>query len=134
MSDLLLDTDAVSILFKPGHALYAKCFSSTSGHHLLISFMTQAELMLWPRRNNWGAARVELLMSHVRLFTTLYPDADACAHWADVVSESNAAGRAIGTADAWIAACARQWGLPLVTANFRDFEHLRGIILAPLRP
>jgi predicted nucleic acid-binding protein len=133
MSDLLVDTDAVSILFKPGHALYAKCFSSTSGH-LLISFMTQAELMLWPRRNNWGAPRVELLMSHVRLFTTLYPDVDACAHWADVVSESNAAGRPIGTADAWIAACARQWGLPLVTANFRDFEHLRGIILAPLRP
>ena len=60
MSDLLLDTDAVSILFKPGHALYGRCFSSTSGHHLLISFMTQAELMLWPRRNNWGAARVEL--------------------------------------------------------------------------
>ena len=65
MSDLLLDTDAVSILFKPSHALYGKCFSSTSGHHLPISFMTQAELMLWPRRNNWGAARVELLMSHL---------------------------------------------------------------------
>ena|SRR5665213_4067127 len=133
MSDLLLDTDAVSILFKPGHNLYGKCFSFTSGHHLLISFMTQAELMLWPRRNKWGATRIELLMSHVSLFTTLYPDEHACAHWADVVSESNAAGRPIGTADAWIAACARQWGIPLVTANFRDFEYLRGITLAPLR-
>jgi hypothetical protein len=60
MSDLLPETDAVSIPFKPGHALYGRCFSSTSGHHPLISFMTQAELMLWPRRNNWGAARVEL--------------------------------------------------------------------------
>ena len=66
-------------------------------------------------------------MSHVRLFTALYPDEDACAHWADVVSESNAAGRPISTADAWIAACARQWSVPLVTANFRDFEHVRGI-------
>jgi predicted nucleic acid-binding protein len=73
-------------------------------------------------------------MSHVSLFTTLYPDADTCAHWADIVSESNAVGRPIGTADAWIAACARQWGLPPVTANFRDFEHLRGITLAPLGP
>jgi predicted nucleic acid-binding protein len=134
MSDLLLDTDAVSILFKPGHKLYGKCFSSTFGHHLLISFMTRAELMLWPRRNQWGPARAELLMSHVRLFTALYPDEDACAHRADVVSESNAAGRPISTADAWIAACARQWSVPLVTANFRDFEHLRGITLAPLGP
>ncbi|MGD0771918.1 MAG: PIN domain-containing protein [Candidatus Solibacter sp.] len=132
MSDLLLDTDAVSILFKPAHPLYGKCFEAASGHRPLISFMTKAELMLWPRRNKWGAARVGLLMNHIGLFTTLYPDEDACAHWAGVVAESYAAGRPMSTADAWIAACARQWGIPLVTANFRDFEHLRGITLAPL--
>ena len=134
MSDLLLDTDAVSILFKPGHSLYGRCFSLTSGRHLLISCMTQAELMLWPRHNQWGAARTELLTNHIRLFTTLYPDEDVCEHWADIVSESNAAGRPISSADAWIAACARQWHLPPVTANFRDFERLRGITLAPPGP
>ena len=126
-----MDTDAVSILFQPSHSLYGKCFASTAGHYLLISFMTHAELMLWPRRNNWGPARVGLLMRHVDLFTTLYPDADTCAHWADVVSEGRTAGRPIGTADAWIAACARQWGIMLVTANARDFDHVRGITLAP---
>ena len=132
MGDLLLDTDAVSILFKPAHPFYPRCVAATSGHHLLISFMTQAELVLWPRRNWWGTPRLELLLSHIGLFTTLYPDEKTCGQWADIVSESAAAGRPIGTADAWIAACARQWGVPLVTANFRDFEYVRGITVIPL--
>jgi predicted nucleic acid-binding protein len=132
MTDLLIDTDAVSILFKPTHPLYQSCLAATTGQYLLISFMTQAELALWPRLNNRGAARVELLKKHIGLFTTLYPDGVTCERWADVVSESRSAGRPMGVADAWIAACARQWGVPLVTANFRDFGHLSGIVLVPL--
>ena len=47
MSDLLLDTDAVSILFKPGDALCGKCFSPTSGQHLLMFMTTSGGL--WKR-------------------------------------------------------------------------------------
>ncbi|MBI4903344.1 MAG: PIN domain-containing protein [Acidobacteria bacterium] len=32
-------------------------------------------------------------------------------------------------ADAWIAATALQYGIPLVTADYRDFEHLAGLDL-----
>ena len=132
MTDLLLDTDTVSILFKPRHPLYGEAYRITAGNHLVISFMTLAELLLWPVRNNWGAERRALLKNFLALYTPLFPDETTCQHWADISAESLRAGRPMGTADIWIAACARQWGIALVTGNYRDFEHISGIILVPL--
>ncbi len=123
MTDLLLDTDPVSILFKPGHRLYGEAYGITKGNHLVISFMTLAELSLWPVRNNWGAERRSLLKNFIALYTPLFPDEETCLTWADISAESLASGHPMGTADAWIAACARQWGMALVTGNYRDFEH-----------
>jgi len=131
VTDLLLDTDAVSILFKPAHPLYGEAYGISAGNHLIISFMTLAELSLWPVRNNWGAWRRALLKNFITLYTPLFPDEATCAHWADISAESLAAGHPMGTADAWIAACARQWGMALVTGNYRDFAHLSGITLIP---
>jgi predicted nucleic acid-binding protein len=37
------------------------------------------------------------------------------------------------TGDAWIAATAIRWDLPLVTADYRDFEHVRALTLVPVR-
>jgi hypothetical protein len=47
MRVLLLDTNVVSILFKP----YNKCFGIVAGSQWFISFMARAELLLWPRLN-----------------------------------------------------------------------------------
>jgi predicted nucleic acid-binding protein len=57
MMVLLLDTNIVSILFKPDHTLYAQCASLAAGNQLFISFMTRAELALWPKQNHWGPKR-----------------------------------------------------------------------------
>lgn len=83
--------------------------------------MTRAELMLGPVANNWGEARRAVLSQHLTLYTTLYPDERTCAIWAEVVNRCRRTGQPIQTADAWIASAARQWGIPLVTANFRDY-------------
>jgi predicted nucleic acid-binding protein len=48
------------------------------------------------------------------------------------MDESREAGRMITAADAWVAAAARQWDLSLVSADYRDFEHLDGLILVPI--
>jgi predicted nucleic acid-binding protein len=133
MSLLLLDTNAVSILFKPDHKLYAQCAGVASGSQLFISFMARAELLLWPRQNRWGPKRASELEKHVELFTTLFADEHTCRHWADIVAESRSVGRSMTTADAWIAATAIQWDLPLVTADYRDFEHVRGLTVVPVR-
>jgi tRNA(fMet)-specific endonuclease VapC len=132
MRVLLLDTNVVSILFKLHHALYDKCFVIVAGSQWFISFMTRAELLLWPRLNQWGAKRRENLIGHMDLCTTLLPDEGTFRIWADVMAESQDAGRPLTPSDAWVAAAARQWALALVTADFRDFEHLDGLTLIPI--
>jgi predicted nucleic acid-binding protein len=132
MKVLLLDTNVVSILFKPDHSFHSRCFNIVSGQQWFISFMTRSELLLWPRVNLWGEHRREELWKHIDLCTTLFPDEHTCAHWADIVAESRKAGRAITTADAWIAATARQWDIPLVTADYRDYEHLADLTVVPI--
>ena len=93
----------------------------------------KAELELWPRQNKWGPKRAAKLQKHVELFTTIFPDEQTCTHWAKLVSEGRSAGRPVTTADAWIAATAIQWELPLVTADYRDFEHVEGLTLVAVR-
>ena len=134
MSVLLLDTNVVSMLFKPDHPLHGRCFEIAAGQQWFISFMTRAELLLWPRVHNWGPLRRDELLKHIELCTTLFADETTCTVWADIMSESRGAGRAITSADAWIAASARQWGLALVTADHRDFEHLDDLTLIPVVP
>ncbi|MFN7926072.1 MAG: PIN domain-containing protein [Bryobacteraceae bacterium] len=108
MSVLLLDTNIVSILFKPLHTLHRQSFAIVAGHQWFISFMTRGELLLWPSVNQWGSARREELARHVDLCTTLFPDDRTCVVWADIMAESRVVGRPITAADAWVAAIARQ--------------------------
>jgi tRNA(fMet)-specific endonuclease VapC len=128
----LLDTNIASYLFLPHHARYQKCVEEIDDRHCCISFMTRAELLLWPKVNRWGVDRRFKLLQHITSYTTLLPDEETCALWAGVMAESRWAGRPIATSDAWIAASAIRWELPLVTANHRDFDHLAGLILIPI--
>jgi predicted nucleic acid-binding protein len=133
MNVLLLDTNVVSILFKRNHSLRHACLDAVAGRQLVISFMTRAELMLWPIANNWGESRRAALSQHIALYTTLHPDEWTCAIWAEVVDRCRRAGQPIQTGDAWIASAARQWGVPLVTADFRDYAAIEGLNIVPIR-
>ena len=132
MSVLLVDTNVVSILFNRRHSLRQACIGAVSGHQLLISFMTRAELSLWPAANNWGEPRRAALEQHMALYLTLYPDERTCAIWAEVVYQSRRAGQRIQTADAWIASAARQWECPLVTTDFRDYAAIDNLNVVPI--
>ena len=94
--------------------------------------MTRAELLMWPRVNRWGSRRHEELIHHIDLCTTLLPDEETCVFWADIMTDSRSAGRPLTAADAWVAAAALQFDLALVTADYRDFEHLDGLTLIPV--
>ncbi len=133
MNVLLLDTNAVSILFNRNHSLWRTCTETVAGYELVISFMTRAELSLWPADNNWGVTRRAALEQHTALYLTLYPDEPTCAIWAAIVDQCRRGGQSIQTADAWIAACARQWGCPLVTTDFRDFSAVEDLDIVPIR-
>ena len=133
MNVLLLDTSVVSILFNRNHSLRQTCIEAVADHQLVISFMTRAELSLWPVANNWGASRRSALEEHTALYLTLYPDEGTCVIWAAVVDQCRRVGQPIQTADAWIAASARQWHCPLVTTDFRDYEAIEDLDVVPIR-
>jgi len=129
---LLLDTNVVSILFNRNHALRQTCVDAVAGHQLVISFMTRSELLLWPASNNWGSARRMALEAHMAMYLTLYPDERTCGIWAAVVDRCRRTGQPIQTADAWIAASARQWGCPLVTTDFRYYDAIDDLEVVPI--
>jgi predicted nucleic acid-binding protein len=132
MNVVLLDTNVVSILFNRNHQLRQTCIDIVVGKHLVISFMTRAELLLWPTTNNWGDSRRAALEQHLALYSTLYPDEHTCAIWAQIVDQSRRAGRPVQTADAWISSAARQWSCPLVTTDFRDYEAIENLDVIPV--
>ena len=94
-----------------------------------MSFMTRAELLVWPKANRWGEVRRKALINHVSLYTTLLADERTCEIWSEIVAASRLKGRPIQETDAWIAATALQWELPLVTADYRDFDAVDGLDL-----
>ena len=98
------------------------------GHQLVISFMTLAELYRWPLERDWGETRRMNLEHRLREYT-IYPfTRDLCRTWAAVTAQASRSGRPINVDDAWIAATALLYDLPLVTHNRRHYEavpHLR---------
>ena len=132
MKIVLLDTNVVSILFSSNHVLHQTCIEEVAECYLTIAFMTRAELLLWPAANNWGSRRRSALAQHLDLYTTMYPDERTCAIWVEIVDLCRRAGRPIQTADAWIAATAQQWRIPLMTTDFRDYAAIDNLSIVPI--
>ncbi len=84
--------------------------------------MTRAELLSWPKRNAWGETRIAQLQTRIDQFLTIYPDSRTCEIWSKIRFESRRRGRQIDVADAWIAATALQFDVPLITRNIRHFD------------
>jgi tRNA(fMet)-specific endonuclease VapC len=118
---IVVDTNVVSFLFKrsPQAAEYAALIA---GKAQLISFQTIAEFDHGALKANWGQRRVESLELYLEQFTVIPYTRGLARAWAKakVLSQSN--GRAIDPADAWIAATALLYGVPLITDNVKDFK------------
>lgn len=97
-----------------------------------MSFMTQAELFTWPKLNRWGAQREKSLRQCISDYVVLYPDEKTCEVLSKIKVVSRLAGRPISEADAWIAATAIRYRLPLITRNHRDFNFIDDLELIPV--
>ena len=122
-SPVVVDTDVISMLFKhdPRGLPYVELLR---GLPLVASFMTYAELYQWARLRNWGEARLEELEEFLVDYSLMMSTEELCHRWAEVRAEGRAAGRPISAQDAWHAALALHFGVPLVTHNVRDFTML----------
>jgi tRNA(fMet)-specific endonuclease VapC len=118
---LVVDTDVASFLFKNDSraSLYVP---HLSGHMLIISFQTLAELELWALAAGWGVRRTQQLTRYLRRYIVQDSSTALCRRWAEVLDDARRRGRPIATADAWIAATALLLDLPLVTHNESHFS------------
>ena len=84
MRALIVDTDVVSMVFKQDSraTLYEPVLT---GSLLGISFMTLAELELWPRQSHWGPRRLAGFRQFLENYTVLPYNNDLCVLWAQIV-------------------------------------------------
>jgi predicted nucleic acid-binding protein len=126
MASVLLDTDVFSFVFK--RDTRAKlCEPDLIGDQACLSFQTVAELRFWANVRRWGKSRRQNLeLSLGRCVVLPYDDALA-SHWADITASRRGLGKPIGCGDAWIAAAALRYGLPLLTHNAIDYADISGL-------
>jgi len=91
--------------------------------------MTLAELERWALERMWGPGRKQELAQHLTHYTVLAASRELCSSWAEVCFAAKKKGRPIQTADAWIAASALYYGVPLITNNQRDYSMVDGLVL-----
>ena len=121
MNIVLLDTNIVSFMFKSDSRAQAYA-PYVQGQRLAISFMTVAELYQWAAVHRWGNRRIRKLEQILQTtYTILTFDVALCQQWGEVRAMRRAMGRPISSEDAWIAATALQYNLPLITHNPKDF-------------
>ena len=70
MSSVVVDTDVVSFVFK-NHPIGSLYDTDLSGHNLILSFMTLAELDRWAIQSNWGDARRRWLHLYLEPFVVM---------------------------------------------------------------
>jgi len=135
---MLLDTNVLSELMRPQPAQavlawFARQAQVQVAH--FISAVTEAEILLGIERLPEGQRKSALSQAAQAMFATEFKgqilpfDHGTAQVYAQIVAGRTAQGRPIATEDAQIAATARQHGLPLVTRNTRDFEHIPHIQL-----
>jgi tRNA(fMet)-specific endonuclease VapC len=127
MRVVIVDTDVVSYLYKKDTRglLYEPHLASSLA---AISIMTVAELDQWAIGRNWGprlyGAMLQELKSH---YSVIHSSRPLCRKWAEVRESVRKSGRIIARSDAWIAATALLYDLPLITHNARHFEGVVGL-------
>lgn len=126
IAGVVVDTDVVSFLYK--HDTRATAYRShLDGKLLLVSFMAIAELDRWALERNWGEKRKRDLETFMQRFTIIEVSRDLCHKWAEATNSARQAGRPIETADAWMAATALLYKVPLITHNNRHYAGVSGL-------
>jgi tRNA(fMet)-specific endonuclease VapC len=69
------------------------------------------------------------LERHLTRYVVLPVSRELCGKWAEVSFAAKRKGRPVQTADAWIAASALYYQVPLITNNRSDYSEVDGLIL-----
>lgn len=123
---VVVDTNVISFIFK-GDTRAALYESHLDGRLQVIAAQTRAELERWALSHNWGWRRRTALHVYLKPFLFAGTNEAICLRWAEVKDNAQRKGRPISGADAWIAATALSYNVPLVTHNPADFKNVPGL-------
>jgi predicted nucleic acid-binding protein len=123
---VVVDTDVVSFIFK-GDTRGTLYEAQLDGKLGVIAAQTRAELERWALLHNWGTRRHSALRLFLKRFVLAEVVDTTCLKWAEIMVSAHRTGRAISVADAWIAATALTYTVPLVTHNPSDFKNVLGL-------
>lgn len=127
---ILVDTDVISYAYRDDELFQSFYGPELVGHLPHVAYMTIAELEYGVRRRKWGPERQRNLREFVtENFVDLLPIRETCFFWGQIVADAELSGRQLKVADGWIAATALTYGMPLMTNNRRDFDHISGLQL-----
>lgn len=125
---VLVDTDVLSYLLR-NDSRAAQFAPLLEGSVIVVSFQTVAELYRWALERGFGERRMQELEGLLRRLVVVPSSNALCAEWAAIHAGARARGRTVSPQDAWIAATARLYDLPLLRKNRRDFEQVDGVTL-----
>ena len=126
MDVVLLDTNIVSFIFKKDSR--AKSFEThLKGKILGLTFMTVAELFQWAAIRNWSDYRIQKMEHELRKYLIFPFDINTCRLWGQIRANRRKMGQPISPQDAWIAATACQYDIPLITHNPVDFKSVKDL-------
>ncbi len=126
MQGIVVDTDVISFIFK-GDTRADLYDPHLVGKLTIASFMTVAELDRWAIQYTWGEAKRNGLETFLQKYFISFSDRALCRKWAEAVYSARRNGRPIRTADAWIAATALLYEVPLVTHNCSNYAGVAGL-------
>ena len=128
----LLDTSAVSNSLKPRLAAVVAPYLRLPGSYA-ISFQTEGELGVWAASPTIDRSYANQIRAFVSAAPILYADEAVVAHYIEIVRRRRNAGRPENVKDAWIAATALAYDLPLITFDRRGFNDIPDLDLTLLR-
>lgn len=126
---VLIDTNVVSFIFKKD-SRGIQYEPHLKGRLTAIAAQTYAELNLLPLRNNSSASRHDRFREYIDSeFIFLEVSRETSLRWSEIQFQAKRSGRPVGVADAWIAATALTYSIPLVTHNSKDFKDISDLLI-----
>ena len=125
---VIVDTCVFSFIFK-GDTRGSIFLNFITGRNGYLSFMTVAELYYWAQSRKWGTRRTQNLEQAIGTYTIIHSNDTVTRYWAYIRNSCRESGFTINNADAWQAACALAYDLPLITNNAKDYSSVPALKL-----
>jgi hypothetical protein len=119
---VVLDTDVASLAFR--RRLPPGLEGRLLGHVWCVTFVTVGEMVTWAEVRSWGQRNRGALDRWLDQRVIIDSSREVSYLWGRLNGDSRRAGRPRPVNDTWIAACALVEGLPLATANVKDYADL----------